>query len=287
MVHLGGGGAWPLPESASSAAFCMTARGAVSPVQISNWRTACSMNMSRPGTTVLPCSLARLHQHGFERVVHHVEDDVGGNLAVEEALVDVREHAERRGVHHGVEVAANRAVRAAAASAPQILAQGAHAVGIAAHQGDFGAGIGERAGRAAGRAAVAHDQHRGVGKLQQAGERTGDAGGVGIGAAPLAGLAPDRVDRADAARQRVHHVQVADDLLLVRNGDAEAGERQLGGQREEIAQACRARPGTAGRPHPRAAIERRGCARRAKWSGAPGRRSRRRSWPILPSFSTR
>ena len=38
----------------------MTERGAVSPVQISNWRTACSMNMSRPGTTVLPCSLARL-----------------------------------------------------------------------------------------------------------------------------------------------------------------------------------------------------------------------------------
>src|ERR1051325_16772 len=46
--------------SASSAALCMTGRGAVSPVHISNWRTACSMNMSRPGTTVLPCCLARL-----------------------------------------------------------------------------------------------------------------------------------------------------------------------------------------------------------------------------------
>src|SRR5437879_3546857 len=37
MDHLGGGGgAWPLPVSASMAAFCMTERGALSPVQISN-----------------------------------------------------------------------------------------------------------------------------------------------------------------------------------------------------------------------------------------------------------
>ena len=70
-------------------------------------------------------------------------------------------------------------------------------------------------------------------------ERTGDAGRVGIGAAPLAGLAPDGVDGADAARQRVHHVEIADDLLLVRNGDAETGKRELGGQREEVAQAGR------------------------------------------------
>ena len=164
MVHLGGGaGAWPLPESASIAAFCMTERGAVSPVQISNWRTACSMNMSRPGTTVLPCSLARLHEHGFERVVHHVEDDVGGDLVFEEALVDVREHAERGGVHHGVEVAGIELLLEQRFGAAD-LAEGADAVGIAAHQGDLGAGVGKRAGRAAGGAAVADDQHAGVGE---------------------------------------------------------------------------------------------------------------------------
>ena len=44
---------------ASSAAFSITARGAVSPVQISNCRTACSMNICMPGMTVLPCSRAR------------------------------------------------------------------------------------------------------------------------------------------------------------------------------------------------------------------------------------
>src|SRR5581483_10633277 len=49
-----------LCSSASEAAFVMTALGAVSPVQISNWRTACSINISTPGTTVLPCCRARL-----------------------------------------------------------------------------------------------------------------------------------------------------------------------------------------------------------------------------------
>ena len=124
-------------------------------------------------------------------------------------------HAERRGVHHGVEMAGVELLAQQRFGAAD-LGEGAHAIGIAAHQGDLGAGVGERAGRAARRAAVADDQHRGFRQTQQARERAGDAGGVGIGAAPLAGLAPHRVDRADAARQRIHHVQVADDLLLVR-----------------------------------------------------------------------
>ena len=72
------------------------------------------MNMSRPGTTVLPCSRGVLDEHGFERVVHHVEDDVGRDLVFEEALVDVREHAERGGVHHGVEVVGVELLLAAA-----------------------------------------------------------------------------------------------------------------------------------------------------------------------------
>ena len=44
---------------ASRAAFSMAERGALSPVQISNWRAACSRNICRPGTSVLPCSRAR------------------------------------------------------------------------------------------------------------------------------------------------------------------------------------------------------------------------------------
>ncbi len=67
-------------------------------------------------------------------------------------------------------------------------------------------------------------------------ERAGDAGGIGIGAAPFAGFAPHRVDGADPLGQRIHHIQIADDLLLVRNGDAESGQRQLFRQRKEIAQ---------------------------------------------------
>ena len=45
--------------SASRAAASMAARGAVSPVQISNCRTACSMNILTPGITCLPCARAR------------------------------------------------------------------------------------------------------------------------------------------------------------------------------------------------------------------------------------
>ena len=95
-------------------------------------------------------------------------------------------------------------------------------------------------------------------------KRPGDAGGVGIGAAPFAGLAPHRIHGADAPRQRIHHIQIAHDLLLVRNGDAEAGERQIVGQLKEIAQMRRRSPGTADRPRRSAAIETRGCERPAK-----------------------
>src|ERR1035437_8374490 len=179
-----------------------------------------------------------LDEHGFERVVHHVENDVGGDPVFEETLVDVWEHAERGGVNHGVEVVGNELLLEERFGAAD-LAEGADAVGIAAHQGNLGAGVGKRASRATGGAAVADDQHAGVGDFEQAGERAGDAGGVGIGAAPLAGLAPDGVDGADAARQRFHHGQGADDLLLVGDGDAATGEGKFGGQREKIAQACR------------------------------------------------
>jgi len=46
-------------SNASKAAFSITDRGADSPVQISNCRTACSTNISIPGTTALFCCFAR------------------------------------------------------------------------------------------------------------------------------------------------------------------------------------------------------------------------------------
>ena len=108
-----------------------------------------------------------LDEHGFERVVDHVEHDVGWDLVVEEALVDMREHAERGGVDHGVEMAGIELLLEERFGAAD-LAEGADAVGIAAHQGDLGAGVGERAGRAAGGAAVADDQNDGIRELEQA-----------------------------------------------------------------------------------------------------------------------
>ena len=154
----------------------------------------------------------------------------------------------------------------------------AHAIRIAAHDGNLGAGVDERAGRATRRAAIAHNQHRGFGGPHVPAQRHQHAGGVGIGAAPLAGLAPDRIHRADTARQRIDDVQIANHLLLVRNGHAEAGDRHFVGQHEEIPELQRARPETADRRRRCAAPGRRDCARRAKSSGGRGRRSRRRLW---------
>ena len=224
MVHLDGSVAWPFPASASSAAFSMTERGAASPVQISNWRTACSMNISMPGHHGLALLPGAPDQHGFERVVHHVEHDLGGNVAVEEALVHMREHAQRRGVHQRVEMAL-----------VQLLAQQRlrrrrswPARGRGRHcgpPGDLAPGIGSaRRPRCAPRPPLPTISTEAFASRTCRAERTSDAGRIGIGAAPFPGLAPHRVDRADAARQRVHDVQVANDFLLVRNGDAEAGE---------------------------------------------------------------
>ncbi len=89
-----------------------------------------------------------------------------GNAAVEEALVDVRKHAQRRGMHHDVEMTLAELLADQRFGAAD-LGERAHAVGIAAHQRDLGAGIGERAGRAARRAAVAHDQHGSFRQPQQ------------------------------------------------------------------------------------------------------------------------
>ena len=65
-------------------------------------------------------------------------------------------------------------------------------------------------------------------------QRHQHSGGVGIGPTPLSGLAPHSVDSADTARQRIDGVEVANHLLLVRNGDAETGDRYFIGQHEKI-----------------------------------------------------
>src|ERR1700736_339340 len=57
---------------------------------------------------------------------------------------------------------------------------------------------------------------------------------VGVGAAPFAGLAPDRIYSADAARQRVDDVEITNHLLLVRNRDTESGDGSFLRQREKI-----------------------------------------------------
>ena len=78
------------------------------------------------------------------------------------------EDAERGGMHHGVEVVGIELFLDQGFGAAD-LAERADAVRIAAHQGDVCAGVGKRAGRAAGGAAVADDQHAGVGEFEQAG----------------------------------------------------------------------------------------------------------------------
>ena len=118
----------------------------------------------------------------------------------------------------------------------QILARARTRSALRAYEGDLGSGVGEGEGRAAGSAAVADDEHAGFREADEFGKRRSDAGGVGIGSAPLAAFAPDGVDGADAAGQGIDEIQITDDFLFVRNGDAEAGERQAFGEGEEVAE---------------------------------------------------
>src|SRR5262245_63839904 len=100
-------------------------------------------------------------------------------MSVEEALVDVREHAERRGMDDGVEMMGGELFLEQRLGSAD-LAERAYAVGIASDERNLRAGIGKRARRPTGRASVAHDQHLRFGELHQARKRTGDAGRVGI-----------------------------------------------------------------------------------------------------------
>src|SRR4051812_48649107 len=65
-------------------------------------------------------------------------------------------------------------------------------------------------------------------------ERHENRGRIRIGPAPFAGLTPDRIDGADAARQRVHDVEITNHLLLVRYRDAESGDGSFVRQCEKI-----------------------------------------------------
>ena len=110
----------------------------------------------------------------------------------------------------------------------------AYAVEIAAGDRQFRSGVGQRKSRAAGRAAIAHQQHGSFRQPQPPLQRNRDSVGIGVGAAPLSRFSPHRVDRADAPRQRIDQVEIAQDLLLVRDGHAESGQRQLLGQHQKI-----------------------------------------------------
>ena len=138
---------------------------------------------------------------------------------------DARRHADGRGVNHHVEHARLGLIARKRLGAGQ-RGQRAHAIQIAAGDRQLRSRGGQGERRAARRAAVAHHQHGALGDAHMPLQRNGHAGRVGIGSAPLPRFAPDRIHRSDAPRQRVHLIQVAQDFLLVRNGDAEAGQRQ-------------------------------------------------------------
>ena len=116
------------------------------------------------------------------------------------------------------------------------LGESADAVGVAAGDAELGAGVGQSESGSAGGAAIAGHEHGLFRKVDALFERHANAVDVGIGATPLAGFAPDGIDCANAAAERVERVEVADDALFVGDGDAEALEREAGGEDEEILQ---------------------------------------------------
>ncbi len=95
-------------------------------------------------------------QHGFERIVDHIENQSGGKSAGKETGVRMREHAERRGVDQRVELAAVHLFAQQGFGAAGTR-EGPDAVGIAADDRNFGSASHQRIRRAAGRAAITDD----------------------------------------------------------------------------------------------------------------------------------
>ena len=157
------------------------------------------------------------------------------------------------------------------ASAPQILASARTRSGLRPTRVILRARIGESAGCATGSTAVSRDQHGGIAQAEFLPERHRDAGHIGISASPFASLAPNGIYRANAPRQRIDYVQIAENFLLMGNRHAEARDRQFFGKAEEIAHDGVARPETANRRPRCDGIERRDCAPPEKSNGARDR----------------
>ncbi len=68
------------------------------------------------------------------------------------------------------------------------------------------------------------------------GERFENAFGIGIGAAPFPCLAPDGVDGADAAGERIDGIEIAKNTPLMGDGNAEAGDWKFGSKIHPIAE---------------------------------------------------
>jgi PAS domain S-box-containing protein len=108
-----------------------------------------------------------LDESGLERVIDHVEYDVRRNVAIEKAAVHMRVHPYRRGVHDRVEFMSGDLVPGQRLRAAGFR-QCSNPIRIAAGEGDFGSGVDQSAGRAAGCPAVAGDQHAGARRPQMA-----------------------------------------------------------------------------------------------------------------------
>ena len=148
----------------------------------------------------------------------------------------VRAHAERRGVDHGVEMPRRRAVRAP--SPRRRKSWRARARGR--HCGPPARSWRRRRRARMPRRAPPRRCPRSAPWIS-AGAARFDSGPVTPAASVLAprhlpALRQTVFTAPMRLRQRIHHIQIADDLLLVRNGDAESGDRQRVGQRKEIAQ---------------------------------------------------
>src|SRR5262249_42488653 len=145
-----------------------------------------------------------------------------GDFVLEETVVHMGEHPDGGGVHHGIEMASRELIAREGLGSAH-LSQGADAIGIAAYKGDPGARIRQGTGSSSGSAPVADDQNRTLVEFEQTGERSGDTGSIRVGATPLPGLPPHGIDGSDPASERVHRIQIANDLLLVRDRYTETG----------------------------------------------------------------
>ena len=162
-----------------------------------------------------------------------------GILSSKRALVDIGPHADRGGVNHDIEMAQQRLIVRRSVSPPTRAGEGANTIRIAAGERDFGASVGQRAGRAARRAAIADNQHGGLGKLDQFRERP-ETASASVLVRAICRLCATTVFTAPMRlRQRIHMIEIAHDAALVGMVTLKPDERKILGELEKIAQLIR------------------------------------------------